>query len=352
MNDRLQRTLTAALTKTPGLCCLVLDSTGVVFEHDGGWADLRIRTPMTSATTLMAYSMSKTITAAAVMRLVQDQKIGLDVPVIEYVGPLPYDERITVRHLLSHTSGIPNPIPLRWVHVAAEHRQFDEKAALDAVLAAHPRSSFCPGSKYAYSNIGYWLLGRAVERVIGQPFTTSVTNYVLLPLGASSSELAYVVPDPSRHATGYLEKYSWLNVAKHFLIAPQFIGSYTGAWLEIKSHYVNGASFGGLVGTARGFCRFLRDQLVPKSAIFEDSTRRAFFEQQRTTYGAQVPMTLGWHVGDRGGRPYFYKEGGGGGFHSLMHLHEPCGLASVVMTNATGFDVHGFLHALDDQFVR
>ena len=344
--------VSAVLAKTPGIQYLVLDSQATVYEYVGGWADLPSRRPMTAATTMMGYSMSKTITAAAVMRLVQEQKIGLDVPVTEYIGALPYTATITVRHLLSHTSGIPNPIPLRWVHLAARHQDFDEQAALNAVLAAHPHLAFQPGSKYAYSNIGYWLLGRVVEGASGQPFTSYVTDQVFQPIGLSPDALAYVIPDPNRHATGYLEKYSMMNLVKRFLIAPEFIGTYTGAWLQINSHYLNGPAFGGLVGTARGFGTFLRDQLASPSVIFDDSTRRLFFETQQTAKGALIPMTLGWHVGSRDGLNYFFKEGGGGGFHSLMRVYLQHEMASVVMTNATAFDVHAFLNTFDPRFLK
>jgi CubicO group peptidase (beta-lactamase class C family) len=341
------RDVSAVLSRTPGLHYLMLDSQATIDEYTGGWADLRSRAPMTSATTMMGYSMSKTVTAAAVLRLVQEQKVGLDVPVTEYIGALPYTARITVRQLLSHTSGIPNPIPLRWVHLVARHEQFDEEAALDAVLAAHTRLSFRPGSRYAYSNIGYWLLGRVVERVTGQAFTSYVIRHVLQPIGVTPHELGYGICDPGRHATGYLEKYSVMNLAKRFLIAPEFIGTYTGSWLEIKSHYLNGPAFGGLVGTARGFGSFLRDQLTSHSTMFDDATRRLFLETQETAHGAPIPMTLGWHVGNRDGVQFLYKEGGGGGFHSLMRVYVHHGIASVVMTNATAFDVHGFLNDFD-----
>jgi len=341
MSGRAVPDFTKVLRKTPGIQYLVLNSQGTVYEHDGGWADLRSRAPMTAGTTMMGYSMSKTITAAAVMRLVQDRKVELD---------LSYDADIAVRHLLSHTSGIPNPIPLRWVHLAARHARFDEQAALNAVLAAHPRLRRRPGSKYAYSNIGYWLLGRVVERASGQPFTSYVTTQVLQPIGVSPGELGYAIPNPNRHATGYLEKYSVMNLAKRLLIAPEFIGTYTGRWLQIQSHYPNGPAFGGLVGAARGFGTFLRDQLAPRSAIFDERTRTLFCEPQRTTDGAPIQMTLGWHIGVRHGLRYFFKEGGGGGFHSLMRMYPQQGIASVVMTNATGFDVDGFLDAFDPKF--
>ncbi len=106
---------------------------------------------MTAATTMMAYSMSKTITAAAVLQLVGLGRIALDDPVDKY-HPTPFDDEITVRHLLAHLSGIPNPIPLRWVHSPARHSGFDERAALDAELRAHPRLASAPGRRYRYSN--------------------------------------------------------------------------------------------------------------------------------------------------------------------------------------------------------
>jgi D-alanyl-D-alanine carboxypeptidase len=215
----------------------------------------------------------------------------------------------------------------------------------------NPRLVFQPGSKFAYSNIGYWLLGRVVECVTGQAFTSYVTSQVLQPIGASPDELGYVIPDPGRHATGYLEKYSLMNLAKRLLIAPEFIGTCTGPWLQIQSHYLNGPAFGGLVGTARGFGRFLRDQLAPHSTIFDDATRRLFFETQRTTQGKPMPMTLGWHIGSRNGLSCFFKEGGGGGFHCLMRLYPQRAVASVVMANATSFDVDACLDACDPQFL-
>jgi CubicO group peptidase (beta-lactamase class C family) len=146
----------------------------MLFEHAGGWSDLRGRVLVDTATTMMAYSMSKTITAAAVLQLVEAGRVGLDDPAERYLDFFPYGSKVTVRQLICHTAGIPNPIPLRWVHPVARHGSFDESAALAAVLRDHPRLLFEPGSKYAYSNIGYWLLGKIVERASGQTFPSLV----------------------------------------------------------------------------------------------------------------------------------------------------------------------------------
>jgi D-alanyl-D-alanine carboxypeptidase len=344
------------LTRTssaPGIQYLVVTASDVVFEHASGWADVHRRVPVDAATTMMAYSMSKTITAVAVLQLVESGGLGLDDAVERFVGSLPYGPGVTVRQLLSHTSGVPNPIPLRWVHPAALHARFDEDAALAAVLKDNPRLSFEPGTRYAYSNIGYWLLGKVVERASGVSFPSYVGARILRPLGIGPEDLGYVVANPDHHATGYLEKYSILNLARRFLIDRDLIGDYRGRWLEIRSHYLNGPAFGGLVGTARGFGRFLQDQLRPGSALLNDTTRRLLYQPQQTAKGAPVAMTLGWHVDTFGkGRIFYYKEGGGGGFHCMMRVYPAEGIGTVVMTNATGFDVRRLLNTTDAPFRR
>lgn len=339
-------------SKTPGIAYIVVNATNVLFKYDGGWADIRRHVPVDAATTMMAYSMSKTITAAAALQLVEAGTLGLDDSVERYVDSFPYGAGVTVRQLISHTSGIPNPIPLQWVHPAARHGSFDENAARAAVLRDHPRLSFEPGTKYAYSNIGYWLLGKVVERASGETFSSYVSEHILRPLAIAPRELGYVVADPAHHATGYLEKYSFMNLVKGFLIDRDLIGDYNGRWLEVRSHYLNGPAFGGLVGTARGFGTFLQDQLRERSVLFNDTTRHLFYAPQQTIRGTPVAMTLGWHIGDLHGTRFFYKEGGGGGFHCMMRVYPGDGIGTVVMTNATGFDVGRLLDAIDTSFIR
>jgi CubicO group peptidase (beta-lactamase class C family) len=353
-SNRVESYLSAltATSKTPGIQYRAVTSTGVPYEHASGWADIRRRASVDPATTMMAYSMSKTMTAVAALQLVESRQVGLDDPVERYVGALPYGSTVTVRQLIAHTSGIPNPIPLRWVHPADRHEAFDEDAALAAVLRRHPRLSFEPGSRYAYSNIGYWLLGKVIERASGETFSSYVIERVLRPLAIEARDLAYVVADPGHHATGYLKKYSLMNLVKGLLIDRELVGDYSGRWLAIRSHYLNGAAFGGLVGTARGFGAFLQDQLRERSVLFNETTKRLFYAQQHTTRRASIGMTLGWHIGDLDGTRFFFKEGGGGGFHCMMRLYPRDGVGSVVMTNATGFDVGGLLDTIDTSFLR
>ncbi len=337
--------------RTPGLQYVVVGPEKTLFSYAGGFADVAEKLPMQLATTLMGYSLSKPFTAAAVLQLVERGKIDLDAPVEQYAGNTPYGQAPTVRQLLAHTAGVPSPLPLRWVHLEREHAVFDEPAALARRLEQHPRLVAVPGARYRYSNLGYWLLGRVVEGASGEAFTEYMARHILEPLGLPPAELDYRVADARRRARGYLEKYSWMNLLKGLLIERSLYGGYEDRWLRIESHYVDGPAFGGLVGSALGFAALLRDQLRSRSALFSPTTQALYYEPQRTNDGAPLAMTLGWHVGRLDSQRYFYKEGGGAGFHALLRLYPGAGIASVILTNATGFPVRRFLDLVDTPFL-
>jgi len=334
--------------RTPGLQYVVTTADGPIFTYAGGMADLRSRRPMMPDTTLMAYSMSKTITAAAVLRQVAGGRVGLDDPIDRYIAT-PYGPGVTVGRLLNHTAGLPNPIPLGWVHRADDPRGFDERAALASVMARHRSLASQPGRRFRYSNLGYWLLGPVVERGSGQPFTTDVEEQILAPLGLSAGALGYAIHDRARHATGYLEKWSFLNLIKRLVVDPRYVDGYDGRWLRLHPHYLNGPAFGGLIGSASAFAVFLADQLRDESAVLPASARQLFYTIAHTCTGQTVPMTFGWHVGEGGA--YYFKEGGGGGFHSMMRLYSAAGLGTVVIANATQCNVGRLLDAVDREFL-
>ena len=335
-------------SEVPGLQYIAVTADRVLFEYAGGWADIQGRKAMTLDTTLMAYSMTKTFTAVAILQLAEQRKLSLDDVIDRYLPNAAYHGHgITLRQLLNHTSGVPNPIPLRWVHLAAEDSSFNEAEALATVLRENPDLAFEPGRKFAYSNIGYWLLGKVVEQVTGQSYPAYFRGNILQPLRLSAQEMDFVIPDESRHANGYLKKYSLMNLVKGFVIDRKFVGGYEGHWLRLNSHYLNGPAFGGLIGTARGFSRFLQDQLRGESVLFGLETKRLLETRQTDGAGRPIPMTPGWHVGETHGVAYFFKEGGGGGFHSEMRIYPTRGIATVVLANSTEFSSTGFLNRVD-----
>lgn len=339
-----------SITQVPGTQYVVVNSEKAIFEYAGGFADVKNQKLMDGQTTMMFYSLTKTFTAAAILQFVEQGKINLDDPVENYCPALPYDRTITVRHLLSHTSGIPNPIPLKWVHLASEHSGFDEEAALDDLLAKYMITKHKPGEKYHYSNIGYWILGKVIEKVSGFSYPEYMKLKMLQQIGLFTSEIDFVINDQAKQAKGYLTKISFMNLFKYLLIDRKIIDKSEGRWTTFKPHYVNGPSFGGLIGPARSLSRFLYDQLQKESVIFSNDTKKLFYEQQTTNDGNKIDMTLGWHIKQVENDKFYFKEGGGGGFRSEMRLYPDKGIGTIVIVNRTNFNTSSLLNKMDQEF--
>ncbi len=335
----------------PGIQYVVVNKSGTIFEHAIGLSNIEQAMPLNLTHTMSAFSMTKTITAIAVLQLIESNKIKLDDPVSDYIEH-PYNRDISIRQLLSHTSGISNPIPLKWVHPSKEHGSFDEASALSKVLSDNPDMATQPGTEYRYSNIGYWLLGKLIENVSGQVYSDYVTDNIFDVLGLTSNEIAFLIVDESNQAKGYLKKWSLMNLFARFLIDGNLLGEYENSWLHLKNVYLNGPAFGGAIGSAAAFSKILQDLLSEKSKLLNDQSRLLLYSQQKTDAGKKVEMTLGWHIGKMNGETYYYKEGGGAGFRSEMRIYPDNGIASVIMTNKTSLNSRKILSELDSNFIE
>jgi D-alanyl-D-alanine carboxypeptidase len=336
----------------PGVQYVVVSRNSTLFSYAGGWADIEGGREVQKNTTMMVYSMTKTITAAAVLQLIEQGKISLNDPVADYLPDIPYGRELKISHLLSQTSGIPNPIPLRWIHLVEEHARFDQAAALREVLEDNSKLKFTPGAQFGYSNISYWLLGYIIEKVSGISYEQYVRQHIFRTLAIPESEIDFVIPAHQRHAKGYLPKWSLMNMFKSLVVDPKFSGEYEDGWLHVYDHYINGPSFGGIIASAEAIGIFLQDQLQDSSKLFSKDTKALFFQQQKNNAGQPVPMTLGWHIASLDTIRYFFKEGGGGGFHCEMRVYPTAGIASVVIANNASFDPGGFLKIVDREFLH
>jgi N-acyl-D-amino-acid deacylase len=185
-------------TGAPGASVAVARNDRLVYARGFGLADRELGVPVTADSRFRIASLSKPITATSILQLVDGELLTLDDAVVEVLElPEPKDERwraITIRHLLQHRAG------------------FDSRASFDPMfrstriceeLGAVPPAmpdliirymlqrplDFEPGAKYAYSNFGYSLLGRVVERVSGLPYELSVRRTIARPLGMNSLQM-------------------------------------------------------------------------------------------------------------------------------------------------------------------
>ena len=138
-----------------------------------------------------------------------------------------------------------------------------------------------------------------------------------------------------------------MNLFKSFLIDDSIWGEYEGGWLRINNVYIDGPAFGGAIGSAKAFSRILQSLLSKKSVLLGDNIKQYLYSQEKTRSGKKIEMTLGWHIGKLDEVTYYFKEGGGAGFHCEMRIYPDINLASVLMVNRTSFNTRKQLSKLD-----
>lgn len=189
----------------PGGAIAVVKDGRLVFAHGYGWSDLDRKTTVEPASLFRVASLSKAFTSAAVMKLVERGKLSLDTRVFDILSsyaPLPGGSRdprlrkITVRELLEHSGGW-NPDttfdPMFRPFDIAEAAGVPPPAGQTAIIRYMLREplQFDPGSQYAYSNFGYMLLGRVIEKVSGQRYEKFVKEEILRPAGVRCAALGH-----------------------------------------------------------------------------------------------------------------------------------------------------------------
>ena len=185
---------------TPGVAVLVARDGKIVFQGGFGLADVAKKTPITTETKFRIGSISKQVTAAAILRLAEQGKLALGDPLEKYFPGFPHGRDITLRHLLTHTSGL---------HSYTEKPEFLGRVAkaiepgkLIAWFQDDP-PDFAPGAGFHYNNSAYFLLGEIVAKVSGKPFADHLRETFFDPLGMKDTGIFVNSKPPSRMASGY-----------------------------------------------------------------------------------------------------------------------------------------------------
>ncbi|MFK2879303.1 serine hydrolase domain-containing protein [Rhodanobacter hydrolyticus] len=165
--------------KIPGASVAIIEDGKVVKESNYGLASVELGVPVTNDTQYTLASTTKEFTAVAIMTLVQEGKLSLDKPVRSYLPELPASwGAVTLRHCLSHTSGLPDAVAADDVNVTP---LAGTQAELMKLLVTRPVGE--PGAKTVYNQTEYMLLAEVIERVTGKPFRTYIDDRLLKPLG-------------------------------------------------------------------------------------------------------------------------------------------------------------------------
>ncbi|EOZ91590.1 Beta-lactamase [Indibacter alkaliphilus LW1] len=200
--DSLARTLTGK--DQPGFVVGVTKGNDVIFQKAYGQMNLDYQMPNSNQTTFNLASVSKHITAFAILKLEEEGKINLDAKIQDYIPELPdYGKEIKVRHLIHHTSGLGSTDNIRLFAGISLEQPWTADDELE-LIKSYKTLNFNPGDEFLYSNAGYSLLAKIIENVSAQAYDDYIENELFAPLGMVNS-YAYTRPGktiPNR-AVGY-----------------------------------------------------------------------------------------------------------------------------------------------------
>lgn len=297
----------------PGLSLAVVRDGSPVKIAAYGLANVEWNVPATPETVYQLQSITKTFTATAIMMLVEEGKIRLDAKVGDYLEGAPKSwKEITIRHLLTHTSGIKDFIN---EPTASLRLDVTEEAVLKATA---PRPlNFAPGEKYAYSNTNYHLLAMIVRKQTGQFYGDFLRDRIFEPLGMASTAIishSEIIP---RRAAGYL----WRDNALHNgeFVAESILG------------YGGGGIRSTVIDLIKWDAALYGEQLLKRSSFEQMWTPARFNNGQTSGYG------LGWGIRHVNSHRCLSHSGGHiTGFGTLIQRYVDDRLTVIVLTNLRG----------------
>jgi CubicO group peptidase (beta-lactamase class C family) len=300
----------AALPQVPGRSILAIDHGEVVLQHAGGVADVKSQTPVTHATNFRMASVSKQFTATAVLILVDRGQLALDDTLDQFFPGFPdYGKKITVQHLLTHTSGLPDYEELI---PAGTMLQLDD---LDVVqlLMDTKQPLFAPGEKWQYSNSAFALLGMIVEIVAKKPFHQFMVDEIFQPLGMSNTLLYQRgLNEVPRRAFGHELK--------------------DDRWVRADQSLTSAIRGDGVVYTSQNdFLKWLAG--VESGQLLSPESHRAMFTPQAKTDRDEASYGYGWFLDEYRGERRVYHNGDTRGFRLCIHTFPERRAAVLVQLN-------------------
>ena len=132
-----------------------------------------------------------------------------------------------------------------------------------------------------------------------------------------------------------------------FLDKSKFMAKVEGNWKPFKAFYINGSSYGGLIGTAHSFKKYVQELLRPSNSLINEQYKKLLFTENHTSDNKPTGICLSWFCGELNGKKYFAHPGGGGGYYCELRLYPEINRASVIMFNRTGISNERFLDKVD-----
>jgi len=313
--------------KIPGIALLVVQDNKVVLSKGYGFSNVELQVPVKPETVFQSGSMGKQFTAAAVMMLVEEGKIGLEDPLTKYFPEAPAAwKNVTVRQLLSHTGGFtdyPEKFDFR-----RDRTENEILKAIQAVPLAYP-----PGTKWAYSNLGYATLGILIHRASGKFYGDFLQERVFGPLGMTTTRIISeedIIPNRAagyRLVKGQLKNQEWVS--------------------PTLNTTADGSLYFSILDLEKWDAALTQGKLLKKSS-FDEMWTIAKLKDGKPNSGN---YGFGWFLENIHGHPIIEHEGAWQGFNTSINRYVKDKLTVVVLTNLAACDPGDIAHHVAGLYV-
>jgi CubicO group peptidase (beta-lactamase class C family) len=320
---------------SPGASVMVRQNGHTIFRRCYGVSDLRTLHKIGPSTNFRLASFTKQFTAMAIMLLIHDEKLRYDTPLTDIFPNFPpYGRAITIRGLLTHTSGLPDYESLMDSQWSPTH-QINDQEVLD-LLKLQSAGKFSPGTKWAYSNSGDVVLGLIVAKVSGQPFPQFLQNRIFKPLHMTTT-VAYVKGETkiTNRAYGYSK-----NDRGEFVDTDQ---SSTSATLG------DGGVYSNLLDLAKWDDALRSNTLINAAEMASAYTPVKLDDGSQPRWptepgddnldpGKPVSYGFGWFLDPYKGHPRNWHSGTTSGFRTVIERFPSDRLSIIILSNRTDLD--------------
>lgn len=293
----------------PGISLAVVKDGKILKEEGYGFANVEADARATPKTVYKIASISKQFLAAGIMLLVQEGKIKLDDKISKYLDGTPGTWRdITVRQLLTHTSGIPQDPP--------GFDPYKVKPDSEVIGSAYSLPmEFPAGEKWGYSNVGYFVIGEIIHKVTGESYSAFLAERVFVPVGMTATRTTTTSEIVPLRACGYTWRNDKLQNAQN--------------WIALRAS-------GAFLSTVEDLAKW-------DSVLYSDSILNSLSKQQMWTPvtlkgGTKQAYGLGWFIDDWQGHKRIYHGGSLPGFVSEFDRFVDDQLTIIVLINTDNAD--------------
>jgi D-alanyl-D-alanine carboxypeptidase len=288
----------------PGLSLVVIKNREIVKVDGYGLANVELNVPATPQTVYKIGSVSKQFIAAGILLLANDGKIGLDDNISKYMDGTPETwKAITIRHLLTHTSGI--------VREAPGFDPLKIQADADVIKTAYESPlRFKPGAQWEYCNVGYFSLAEIIRKVSGKPWGDFLNERLFTPLDMKSTRTTNMSDLVANRANGYV----WRN-----------------GTLSNASVYLALRPSGAFLSTVLDLAKW--DAALHNLQIFKQATLDEMWHPVKLNDGKTYPYGFGWELDTVGGHKNVHHGGSLPGFRSQFARFVDDKVTVAVLTN-------------------